>query len=431
MRILAVIPDSGSSTYFLHQPLDLLYAAALLEPIHEIVVVDFRLGGDVNVFSQFSDREFDICFLLTATYDHVQCYPMSLRAAQEMVAQLRSRFWFPIVAMGPHSTLCPNAVMNMLDVYACPRGELEALVLPLANNRLSPLEYIRLLDTHKIHYLPDINILPPPKYGVVPMLRYKSEVVERDKVKLGSTCYVVANRGCSSSCIYCYVPYCRIVRYRSPSLVLREIKLVIGNYGIRDFFFGDCTFTQNRPWVEEMCALIRQQCPEIRWICQTRVDQIDSRLLQTMRESGCVGIWYGVESLNISTLVVRKGTQYRVIQRAVDATLEKGIVCFVFILIGFKKDTRENMEQTLEWLEHSPVVFSWNMLSVRPGTILWNSVTSGADRLSTWEEIESLSEKARVSLLDNDFSDVIARLDKLPNNIKNILSTSDHSGTVL
>lgn len=424
MRILAVVPDLGSPTYFLHQPLDLLYAAALLEPMHEMVIIDLRLGGDFNVFSQFSDREFDMCFLLTSTYDRAQCYPMSLWAAQETVAQLRCHFRLPIITMGPHSTLYPNAVMNTLNVCACARGEPEALVLPLVKNRLSLLEYIRLLGTHKIHYLPDINILPPPKYDLVPMLRYKSEVVEGGKVKLGSTCYISVNRGCSSSCIYCYVPYYHSIRYRSLSLVLKEIKHIIGDYGIRDFVFGDRTFTQDRRWVEEMCALLRQQCPEIRWICQTRVDQIDSCLLQTMRESGCVGIWYGVESLNISASGAGKNTQYSVIQRAINATVEKSIVCFVFVLIGFEKDTHETVEQTLEWLKHSPVVFSWNMLSVRPGTILWNNITSGTDRISTWEEIQSLSEKVSTSLLHDDFSDIISRLDKLPNNIKNMLPIS-------
>ena len=59
-------------------------------------------------------------------------------------------------------------------------------------------------------------------------------------------------------------------------------------------FLDDATFTLNWKWAEKVCDLLHE-CG-LQWACQTRVDCVDKERLSYMKKTGCVYVYYGLES---------------------------------------------------------------------------------------------------------------------------------------
>lgn len=168
-----------------------------------------------------------------------------------------------------------------------------------------------------------------------------------DKLGLGA---IMTARGCPSPCTFCASPkiWGRKVRYRSPENVLAEIDLLTRHYGVTYFRFCDDTFTVNRRRVQQICDLLIERHPHVRWTCTTRCDCIDSELLATMKRAGCSGVSVGVESASPRILdAIEKGETREQIAEGCRLLRSIGIPFVTFIMIGFPTETVEEAWETL------------------------------------------------------------------------------------
>ena len=110
------------------------------------------------------------------------------------------------------------------------------------------------------------------------------------------------------------------------------------------------TFTYNRKWALEICDQIVDRKLKVTWTCSTRVDRIDIELARRMKKAGCYSIALGVESGNQQTLdLMKKRATVEQAEKAIPIIHQAGIKTYQTYVIGFPWETREMIEQTIDF----------------------------------------------------------------------------------
>lgn len=184
---------------------------------------------------------------------------------------------------------------------------------------------------------------------------------------------LMTSRGCPYSCTYCATDIKR-VGYRSAQGVIAEIKAVKQRYGTTQFTFKDDSFTVNRKRVVELCEQLIAQKVRVRWECNTRLNLIDEELLRLMKRAGCNFIKVGIESGSERVLKeMRKGIDLDQVRRAAVLLRQSGIHWTGYFMMGVPGETREDVEQTLEFLgEVRPDLALIGVYEPFPGTAMFD-----------------------------------------------------------
>jgi len=292
----------------------------------------------------------------------------------------------PVVVGGPHATALPRrTLIEYPAVDAVALGEAEGSLVALldALDRGAAVEetdaagfVVRRPDGSASEPVPapveqDLDRLPLPARDLLPMTRYRCP--DSDAFTT-----IMAMRGCPYDCIYCSVPvhFGRKVRYRDPEAVVAEMRAVHETWGTRFFSFVDDTFTTARSWVEEFASLLTADGlhRQVRWICLSRVDLVDSDLLTAMRAAGCVRIELGIESgSEAGRRYMRKGISEEDVLRAFGAARRAGMSTMGYIILNVPGETEADVEATLDLaLRADPDFLQVSMLTPYPGTALWD-----------------------------------------------------------
>jgi radical SAM superfamily enzyme YgiQ (UPF0313 family) len=138
--------------------------------------------------------------------------------------------------------------------------------------------------------------------------------------------------------------------------VVDEIEHLISEYGIREIFFYDDTFTLDRRRVEGICREILRRNVEISWNISTHVNTVDRELLYLMRKAGCWQIAYGIETGDPRVMQdIMKGTDVETVRERIEWTIEAGIEAKGLFMIGHPTDTPESIDRTVEFARSLPI----------------------------------------------------------------------------
>jgi len=176
---------------------------------------------------------------------------------------------------------------------------------------------------------------------------------------------IITSRGCPFKCTYCVSPkmWKGKVRYRSVGNVLDELSHMKQYHKIDLVRFQDDTFTSNKKRVLDLCDGIVDRKLDIQWVCDTRVDRLESELLHVMKHSGCIRVKMAVESGSDEILrQVNKGITRQMILKAVSAIKEVGIPLTIYLMIGFPGETNEQVKATIDLAER--IGADYNSLSI-------------------------------------------------------------------
>ena len=138
------------------------------------------------------------------------------------------------------------------------------------------------------------------------------------------------------------------VRYVSPERAMEEVKLLVDMLGARAAWFCDDTFTANQDFVYALCDALSQENLDIQWVCQTRVDQIDKQLLETMKNAGLRAIGFGVETASQDILEkTRKHTSLEQARTAFAECKKLGIETQALLMFGFPWEQWDDCMKTI------------------------------------------------------------------------------------
>lgn len=160
---------------------------------------------------------------------------------------------------------------------------------------------------------------------------------------------LITGRGCAYKCKFCDIHGLWGEKYYQRSLdnVMLELRLLVKEYGVKKIRIWDDTFTMSDDRVQEFCRRLKKEKLDIEWSCFGRVNLVNERLLETMANAGCKGIFYGLESGSEEILKkIDKRITLDSIIRAIEITVKymdvKG-----HLIWGFPFESCEDLYKTL------------------------------------------------------------------------------------
>ncbi len=175
----------------------------------------------------------------------------------------------------------------------------------------------------------DMKDLPTPRYDLLPNKFFIKKVLQ-------------ATRGCPFSCSFCTVPSL------NPGFRLRPVEDVIRDASYDDFpywwqrkvvWFWDDNLTIRRPYIK---SLLREMIPLKKWwLTQASMDIAqDGELLDLMKDSGCIGVFLGIESFGAESLKDANKRQNKIAnyKTAVAEIRKRGIAVMAGFIAGFDND---------------------------------------------------------------------------------------------
>jgi radical SAM superfamily enzyme YgiQ (UPF0313 family) len=180
------------------------------------------------------------------------------------------------------------------------------------------------------------------------------------------------SRGCRFCCDFCSIRamYPGKVRRAEIGRVIEEVKAAKEKTIL---FIDDNLLTDE----EAAISLCRELKPlKKKWGCQISMDAaLNDRLLAMMKESGCIMVMMGFESLNKKNLEqMNKSANIAVggYDRAIDNVYKHGLLIYAAFVLGYDQDTKESFDEVLSFaMKHNFTVANFNPLTPMPGTPLY------------------------------------------------------------
>jgi radical SAM superfamily enzyme YgiQ (UPF0313 family) len=280
-------------------------------------------------------------------------YPLTVRVA-ESLKKLRPDA--TILFGGPQATVVDVSTLAAFPfVDLVLRGEAEAS-LPLLLEELSAgmrfdqvpgLTYrdgLQIKRNANAPVIADLDALPSPAYHLTNWLEG------------ASIAYLELGRGCPFSCTFCSTNdfFRRNFRLRSPQRILGEMRAVAKKYSITHFDLVHDMFTVDKRRVAAFCEVMAGSGDGYTWSCSARTDCVDEALLELMAQSGCRGVFFGVEagSRRMQSIIDKHLDPQRA-EEIIDITERVGISSIVSLITGFPQETWDDVRETLRMFMHS------------------------------------------------------------------------------
>jgi len=362
----------------MQQPLGIGYLGAVLEQSGcQVKIIDAPpLGwGIKRIVAEAKKFLPDFIGISASTVD--------FNKAVKLARTLKKSAKVPIIIGGPHVTALPKEVMDFscFDIGVIGEGEetlVEVVQASMKKGSLRKVAGIVFRDKRKIvrtsprPFIKNLDNLPfPARHLMPPLSVYHPTPATYRKFPVGT---MITSRGCPYQCTFCSREvFGNQWRFRSPESVVREMAVLISEFGAAEIRLWDDTFNADPERVLAICRLIIKKGLDFPWTCLARVDQVSQPMLALMKKAGCWQISYGIESGNEKILVsTNKGITKKMVKEAVEATARVGIQSFGFFILGLPGETKETMAETIEFAKSLSLnAANFTMATPYPGTELW------------------------------------------------------------
>jgi len=231
---------------------------------------------------------------------------------------------------------------------------------------------------------------------------------------------ITASRGCVRRCTFCdVIKLWPTYRYRSGEHVFKEMMHQYHEANMRHFVFTDSLVNGNKEYKKILKLLAdfnRNTVDKISWEGQNIIRKKNFMSLEdfdNLRDSGVTRIYIGIESGSESVRdhMLKKFSNEDMYYE-VEQMMIRGIEFGCLIIVGYPTETREDFEETKEFVKwcsqwKEKIIMSFSMMQIIPGTPIWdthhmllndelidgesdwsNDIVGGYDeRLNRWLEI--------------------------------------------
>ncbi|MBW2475871.1 MAG: cobalamin-dependent protein, partial [Deltaproteobacteria bacterium] len=364
MNITFVFPPFYHQSMYNLPPLGLINLASMLEPcVHTVTILDqvlaLRSGAlpfGRDIYHDSARQILDTEPQLVAFSAQCVTYPPILQIAQRL-KEVRPKLK---VVVGGHnaSFLAKETLERFPQVDMVIRGEGEVTFSELVKaldkggnlQEVAGLSWRRgaaVLNNSDRPLLSNLDTLPLPDYSKVQSLDFYRQACELPR----SIAILEVGRGCPHDCIYCSEAafWKRRTRTYSVSRIIREMRTLREAHGADCFLLAYDQFTADRSYVEHFCqAVLSASLQTTPWYCISRLDTVDAKLLDLMREAGCESMCYGIDSGSVRTLsFIRKRVDQKILFSRVRETTEVGLVPTLSFVIGFPEEQKDDVDATL------------------------------------------------------------------------------------
>lgn len=164
---------------------------------------------------------------------------------------------------------------------------------------------------------------------------------------------------CPFSCAFCGFPEHAGKYQTAPVEIvekelngLKQLEPVIG------FNIIDDTFNVPAKRFKDILRKMIENKYRFKWISNSRCQFLDREAIELMKESGCEGVFLGIESASDPVLKnMNKAASREKYHEGIARLKEYGIVTFGSFIIGFPGETTDTVQQTIDFIESSGLDF--------------------------------------------------------------------------
>ena len=330
-----------------------------------------KAGHDVRITTD-EFVEGDIALVLSSLVDY--------RHEIEWADEARKKYGIRVGFFGAPATHMPELLQDHADFLI--KGEPEHAAMRIAAGDAPA-------GTMASPAIDDLDTLPFPAWHLFSE-RSQRHAVGRSFWAPHRAFPILSSRSCPEFCTYCPHRITAPYRSRSAENVLAEIEEICARHERPYLIFRDPLFTEERERSIGIAEGILRKNLKVKFECETRLDDLDTHLLDLLHRAGLKTVTFGVESMDPATL---KRVGRRPIpaqhQRAVIAYCrEKGIATEGFYVFGFLTDTVESIQATTDYaIELGAMVALFKILTPYPGTPLFKHMKPMITE-TDWEQFD-------------------------------------------
>jgi len=411
--LVPIWSDSGPLT----PPIGPAYlAASLRQAGHVARIVDGLGENPSQVTRLFDDRVMAIGLRSEEIVERIEpsdligiscMFSQDWPEIRRLIQMVRRRFpSVPIVAGGEHITATPGFTLDSTpEVDVCVIGEGEETIVELAAavQHGTPFDAIPGLvlradkgsrsglvlhsdtttrSTGSRTRIRNLDEIPWPAWDLVPLANYLDNGLGYG-VDRGRSMPMIATRGCPYQCTFCSNPEMWTTRWyaRDPEKVLDEIQTYRERFGATNFDFYDLTAIVKRSWIIQFTNRILERKMAFTWQLPsgTRSEAIDDEVSRLLYESGCRNMSYAPESGSPEVLKrIKKVVKLDRLEASVRGAVRSGLNVKLNIIMGFPKESRKELGQTVRFLARMGFVgvhdMSVSLFSPYPGSELYHEL---------------------------------------------------------
>lgn len=366
MKVALIVPPKKS--LYVVPPLGLGYlATALRKNGFEVEIVDcikrkFNLKALKQYIQKIKPRCVGIQFF-SCDFDRVKEISKFIKEIEPYIT---------IVLGGPHPSGNPQETLKIFkEVDYGFKGEAE-VGLPLLLKRItgdSDVSFQSIpgliwredggVKVNPQSLVEDLDVFDPPSWDLMNPEEY-DEAPQGGMLSSFPYAPIITSRGCPYQCVFCSVSSIsgKKIRCRSINSILEEIVYLHNNHNIKEFHIIDDAFTVNRERAIDFCKELIKRKLDIKFAFPNgvRLDTLDKEILNLMKKTGLYSLNLGIESGSQRILDrMKKGLNLRIVRERVGLINETGLDTGGFFIIGFPKETPEEIRQTIDFAKELPI----------------------------------------------------------------------------
>lgn len=363
MKILLIKPNWWVERQVVSPPLGVMYLAAVVKlritPAPDVEIIDLGAQGVSlqQLESKIEKEKPDIIGISALTY---------VARAVKLIAESIGRVspGTPIIVGGPHASIFYDHLLKSTPIDIAVIGEGEVTFVDLVEKIRDGRDW---RDTLGIAYrnengeiiknspqpaIADLDGIPLPAWDLIDIPIYNKFGDMNGYMAAWPHMPIFTSRACPYGCIYCHQIFGKKFRARSVESTVEEIRTLVYDHGIKEIHIVDDIFNWDIDRAKNICRAIIKEGIKVKIAFPNgiRGDKLDEELIELLAEAGCYSMTFAVETASprIQKLL-RKFADLEKLERLIAKAYDAGILTFGFFMLGFPTETREEMEDTIDF----------------------------------------------------------------------------------
>lgn len=369
-------------------PIGLGYIASAIDRAGfdlEILDIDAHRYTDEEVERFIKEKDYDVAAF--------GCIVTGYKIVKKLAKVIKKYKKVPIICGNSVASSIPDLLLSKTQVDIAVIGEGDITIVELLkaienNESLQQVNGIyfkqdgKIISTPPRSFIADLDTIPLINWDLFDIDIYISKSKEYvnepypinyDLIKAMP---VNTARGCLYRCSFCYHVFMNNkYRVRSPQSICEEIKILKEKYDINYVGFSDELTFYSIKQCENFIDTMLKENLEVYWVADCRADlfkEKDFDLAVKLKESGCVGLGYSLESANEDILKAMNKkmnpSQFTVQTKVLQAA---GIATWTSLVLGYPQETEESIKQTFDCCCDNNIYPSTGYILPQPGTPIY------------------------------------------------------------
>ena len=192
----------------------------------------------------------------------------------------------------------------------------------------------------------DLAAMPPLDFTLVDVPSYRQYLYGCENLM-----YVYMAKGCPAKCTFCtnQLSHRCIYRRRNLATFMQEAEILVKQYNVDGFYFGDEVFCLTKAEFYECCDAFDKSGLDFKWGFQTRIGILGEEEFKRAYKSGCRWIDFGIESGSREQLaIMKKGIPYEKIEPTFEQCSKNSIISLANFIVGLPHETEKQLNETVE-----------------------------------------------------------------------------------